>query len=71
LKKSINTVYRLPFGQVPILQDSDRPDFLLAQSKSIARYLANLGNLVPTNLEDAAKCEMLIDGLSVRNFSST
>jgi len=52
-----------PFGQLPIL-DIDNGKVVLAQSKAIARYLGNEFGLVPKDQVDAAKADMLVDGLA-------
>lgn len=43
-----------PFGQLPVLESEDG-SLKLAQSMTIARFLAKKANLVPTNLEEYEK----------------
>jgi len=53
---------KTPFGQLPLL-DIDNGKVVLSQSKAIARYLGNEFNLVPKDHIQAAKGDMLVDGL--------
>lgn len=50
-----------PWGQLPVLTTPDGEQ--LAQSATIARYLARKFNLVGTTELDAARCDELVDAL--------
>jgi len=48
---------------LPLLKN-ESTGFQIAQSVAIARYLARIGNLLPSNAEDAAIADMIVDGVS-------
>jgi len=50
----------LPFGQLPVLEADGQ---MFAQSISIARYIARKYGLYPTSVEEAAKADMVVDGV--------
>jgi len=53
---------KFPFGQVPVLDIDGK--HMLAQSHSIARYLANEFHMTGANHFEAALVDMYVDGLS-------
>ncbi len=55
---------KTPFGQLPLLTQEEDPNFALAQSMTIARYLAHVGNLTPKDLKLSAYCDMLVDAVA-------
>lgn len=50
---------KLPFGQLPLYEENG---FMLAQTGTILRFLARKYNMMPFDMYDAARCEMVVDG---------
>jgi len=63
---------KLPFGQLPHLEDGD---LHLVQSITIARYLARKYNLAGKDLKEQAQADMIVDGVldinAARNAAKT
>jgi len=51
---------KLTFGQLPLYEEGNLE---LVQSGSILRYLAKKHGLYPSNLEESARAEMIVDGV--------
>jgi len=49
---------RLPFGQLPMYEEGG---FVLAQTGAILRFLARKYSMLPHDMFEAARCEMMVD----------
>jgi len=50
---------KLPFGQLPLYEEGG---FAIAQTGTILRFLARKYNMMPFDMYEAARCEMVVDG---------